>query len=74
MSIRRPDPAGKLPGHYSSDIRDYLTKRGFAVEVLPKPAWKQLSPGIRVPCLDNENQDAILAIEAGGSLIVDLND
>ena len=70
-------PRGKtilLPDHYAPDIRNYLVDQGFAVEVMPYRSWRQLSPGIRCLCLDNENQDAILIIEAGDSLMVNLND
>jgi hypothetical protein len=74
LALLRPEQKILLPDHYSSDIKDYLVKRGFAVEVMPYRTWKQLSPGIRALCLDNENQDAILLIEAGDSLVVDLND
>lgn len=74
LDLLRPEQKILLPDHYSSDIKDYLVKRGFSVEVLPYRTWKQLSPGIRILCLDNENQDAILIIEAGDNLVVDLND
>ena len=70
-------PKGKtilLPDHYSSDIKSFLVQQGFSVEVLPYRTWRTLSPGIRCMCMDNENQDAILLIEAGDSLIVNLND
>jgi hypothetical protein len=74
LGLLRPDQKILLPDHYRPDIKDFLTRRGFAVEVLPYRGWKRLSSGVRVLCLDNENQDAILLIEAGDSLIVDLND
>jgi len=74
LAMLRPDQKILLPDHYSSDIRTFLERRGFAVEVMPYRTWKQLSPGIRALCLDNENQDAILLVEAGDSLVVDLND
>jgi hypothetical protein len=74
LTLLRPEQKILLPDHYSPDIKNYLSKRGFPVEVMPYRTWKQLSPGIRVLCLDNENQDAILLIEAGDSLVVDLND
>jgi hypothetical protein len=70
-------PRGKkilLPDHYATDIRNYLEKQGFAVEVLGYRQWRRLSPKIRCLCLDNENQDAILVIEAGDNLVLDLND
>ena len=70
-------PAGKkflLPDHYDNDILTNLRDRGFDVTVLPYRRWHSLTPGIRVMCIDNINQDAILIIEADGALIVDLND
>jgi len=63
-----------LPDHYAPDIKSFLIGQGFSVEVMPYRRWQTLSPGIRCMCLDNENQDAILLIEAGDSLIVNLND
>ena len=51
LALLRPEQKILLPDHYSSDIKDYLVKRGFAVEVMPYRAWKQLSPGIRALCL-----------------------
>jgi len=63
-----------LPDHYAPDIKSFLASHGFSVEVMPYRRWRVLSPGIRCMCLDNENQDAILLIEAGNSLIVNLND
>jgi hypothetical protein len=70
-------PAGKkilLPDHYDHDIAVSLRDRGFDVTVLGYRSWHELRPGIRVLCLDNINQDAVLIIDAEGSLIIDLND
>jgi hypothetical protein len=63
-----------LPDHYHHEIREFIASMGFKVEVLPYRKWRQLSPRIRVMCLDNENQDGILIVEAGDSLVLDLND
>jgi hypothetical protein len=63
-----------LPDHYAKDIASFLTGQGFLVEIMPYRQWRVLTPGIRCMCLDNENQDAILLIEAGDSLIVNVND
>ncbi|HVA14423.1 MAG TPA: hypothetical protein VNF99_14320 [Stellaceae bacterium] len=63
-----------LPDHYHSEIRDHIASLGFKVEVLHYRRWRQLSPRVRCMCLDNENQDGILIVEAGDSLVVDLND
>jgi hypothetical protein len=70
-------PAGKkilLPDHYDDDIALNLRSRGFDVTILRYRTWLSLTPGIRVMCIDNINQDAILVIEADGALIIDLND
>jgi hypothetical protein len=63
-----------LPDHYHPEIRDSIAAMGFTVEVMPYRQWRQLSPRVRAMCLDNENQDGILIVEAGDSLVVDLND
>ncbi len=70
-------PAGKkilLPDHYDGDIETSLRGRGFDVTILPYRTWRTLVPGVRVMCIDNINQDAILVVEAEGALIVNLND
>jgi hypothetical protein len=70
-------PRGKkilLPDHYRCEIRDSLLELGFDVTVLPYRQWRQLSPRLRCLCLDNENQDGVLIVEAGDSLVVNLND
>jgi hypothetical protein len=63
-----------LPDHYHPEIRESIAALGFKVEVMPYRRWRQLSPRVRCMCLDNENQDGILIVEAGDSLVVDLND
>lgn len=63
-----------LPDHYDGEIAANLRDRGFAVTILPYRTWYPLTPRIRVMCIDNINQDAVLVIEADGSLIIDLND
>jgi len=70
-------PKGKkllLPDHYSPEIANAMRDDGFEVTILPYRQWLRISPGIRVMCIDNMNQDGVLLIEAGGSLLVDLND
>lgn len=70
-------PRGKkilLPDHYNSEICESLKGSGFDVTVLQYRRWYRLSPCLRCLCLDNENQDAILIVEAGDGLIVNLND
>ena len=70
-------PAGKkflVPDHYDNDIASNLRGRGFDVTILPYRTWHSLTPRMRVMCIDNINQDAILVIEADDALIIDLND
>ena len=63
-----------LPDHYDEDIKSFLIEKGFDVKVLPYRTWHRISADVRVLCIDNLNQDAILVIEAGESLILNLND
>ena len=70
-------PRGKkmlLPDHYSSEIAGSLRAEGFEVTILKYRQWFSLSPDIRIMCIDNMNQDGILLIEVGESLLVNLND
>jgi hypothetical protein len=70
-------PRGKkilLPDHYHPEIADSLREQGFDVTVLAYRTWTPLSARVSVMCIDNMNQDGILLIEVGDSLIIDLND
>jgi hypothetical protein len=63
-----------LPDHYRPEMRDWFAANGFRTRVLRFKQWTALMPGLRVMCLENENLDAILVIEAGDALIIDKND
>ncbi|WP_164017890.1 MBL fold metallo-hydrolase [Pyxidicoccus trucidator] len=63
-----------VPNHFGNRIRDDLRGQGFSVHVLPDRVWTQLSPRIRVMCLPDMNQDAVLLVDVGGRLVVNLND
>ena len=63
-----------LPEQYDNEIERTLKADGFVVRVLPDKQWVTLEDGLRVLCVGNENMDAILAIEAGGVLMLDKND
>jgi len=63
-----------LPDHVGGRIRDGLRERGFDVKVLQDRKWYQLSDRIRVMCIADYNQDAILLIDIDGTLLVNLND
>jgi hypothetical protein len=63
-----------LPDHYDGEIRKFLIDKGFDVTVLKYREWFQVSPTIKVLCLDNINQDAILVAKLGDALLIDQND
>lgn len=70
-------PRGKtilLPDHYHPEIRDSLQNDGFDVRVLPYKKWVKLTDTVEVLCLENWNQDAVLVVRAGDSLLINLND
>ncbi len=63
-----------LPNHFGQRIRDDLTAQGFDVQVLVDRVWTPLSQRIRVLCIPDMNQDAVLLVDIGGKLVVNLND
>ncbi len=63
-----------LPDHVGGRIAHDLDRQGFRVRVLRDREWVQLSPRVRVLCIADYNQDAILLIDVNGRLIVNLND
>lgn len=63
-----------LPDHCGGRIRDYLEAQGFAVKVLADRTWCEVSSNIRVLCIADYNQDAVLLIDLGGVLVVNKND
>jgi hypothetical protein len=63
-----------LPDHVGGRIASQLRADGFNVQILRDNTWTRLSDRIRVLCIADYNQDAILLIDIGGCLVVDLND
>ena len=63
-----------LPDHFGGRIARDLSGLGFNVRVLPDRTWTPLSDRIRVFCIADYNQDGILLIDVGGTLVVNLND
>ena len=63
-----------LPDHVGGRIGHDLTEQGLRTEVLPDRKWVQLSPHIRVMCVSDYNQDALLFIDINGRLLVNFND
>jgi hypothetical protein len=63
-----------LSDHYGNRIKRDLTAAGYRVRVLPDREWIQLSKGIRVYSIANQNQDSLLLIDINGRLIINQND
>jgi hypothetical protein len=63
-----------LPAHVGGRIRRELESGGHEVQQLPTAEWVPLSDRIRVMCLPDYNQDAVLLVQIGDSLIIDAND
>jgi hypothetical protein len=63
-----------LPDHVGGRIARDLTRDGYRVEVLPDATWVPISDRVRVLSIADEGQDAILLVDVGGELVVNLND
>ena len=63
-----------LSDHYGNRIKRDLTAAGYRVRVLPDREWIQLSKGIRVYSVANQNQDSLLLIDINGRLVINQND
>jgi len=60
--------------HYGGRIQRDLEAAGHQVRVLPDREWVQLSKGVRVYSVANQNQDSLLLIDVNGRLVVNQND
>jgi hypothetical protein len=63
-----------LSDHYGNRIQRDLAAAGYQVRVLPDREWIQLSKGIRVYSVANQNQDSMLLIDVNGRLVINQND
>lgn len=63
-----------LPDHVGKRIYNELIQDGYNVQILRDRVWYHLSNNIRVLCIADYNQDAILLIDINGRLLVNLND
>lgn len=63
-----------LPDHVGGRIAAAMRLMGHDVTVLPDRTWVPLSDRLRVFCLTDPSQDAILLIALGDTLIVNTND
>lgn len=63
-----------LPDHVGGRVCHELREQGFQVEVLTDRQWHWLSDRVRILCICDFLQDAILLVEVNGRLVVNLND
>ena len=63
-----------LPDHYGQRIYKGLKVKGFDAHLLRNCIWTSLSDHIRVLCIADYNQDAILLVDINGRLIININD
>jgi hypothetical protein len=63
-----------LSDHHGGRIKRDLEALGHKVRILKDHAWVPLSDRIKVCAIANVNQDSILLIDVGGTLIVNTND
>ena len=63
-----------VPDHVGGRIAHDLARDGYRVEVLPDATWVRISDRVRVLCIADEGQDAVLLVDIGGELVVNLND
>jgi hypothetical protein len=63
-----------LPDHVGARMYNDMRQKGLATRILPDREWVQLSPRIRVMCVSDYNQDALLFVDINGRLLVDFND
>ena len=63
-----------LPDHAGSRIRNDLVGQGFDVRVLPDRRWQPLSQHIKVMCIPDYFQDAVILIDINGVLLINTND
>ena len=63
-----------VPDHRGSRVFDDLKAQGFDVRVMRDREWLELTPRLRVLCIADYNQDAVLLADVNGRLVLNLND
>jgi hypothetical protein len=63
-----------LPDHAGGRMARDLGQLGFSVQIMPDREWMPLSTNVKAMCIADYNQDAILLVDVGGKLLVDVND
>jgi len=63
-----------LPDHHGGRILAELKDQGHDAHVMRDGVWEQLTDRVKVVCVSDYNQDAILCADVNGRFIVNLND
>ena len=63
-----------LPNHVGERIKTDMVNDGFQVEILEDRKWTKLSEKVRVMCICDYFQDAIILIDIDGELLINTND
>lgn len=63
-----------LPDHVGGRIDHDLRAMGMTTKILPDREWVSLSPKVRILCIADYYQDAIILIDVNGRLLVNTND
>jgi hypothetical protein len=63
-----------LPDHVGGRIKKDLEQRCYNVTVLPDRRWVDLSRRIKVFCISDYIQDAVLLVDVGDRLFINMND
>jgi hypothetical protein len=63
-----------LPDHVGARIADAFRDDGYRVQVLADRRWTRLSDRVRVYCMADPSQDALILIELGDVVIANIND
>lgn len=63
-----------LPDHVGNRIVNELSTQGYKIQTLKDRIWYKISDRVRILCLSDYNQDAILLVDINGRLIFNKND
>ena len=63
-----------LPDHVGNRIRNDLEAEGYNVTTLPDARWVELSKHVKVFCICDYIQDAVLLVDVAGRLFINMND
>jgi L-ascorbate metabolism protein UlaG (beta-lactamase superfamily) len=63
-----------LPNHVGGRIKEDMVCEDYKVQILEDKKWVKLSDKVRVMCICDYFQDAILLIDVNGTLLINTND